>query len=59
MILSEEQKSAIKSSAKQLLEIKKGTVKELNASMLHDYVKRALSFLGLVGDDDDRKSFHV
>ena len=45
MILSEEQKSAIKSSAKQLLEIKKGTVKELNASMLHDYVKRALSFL--------------
>lgn len=55
MILSEEQKSAIKSSAKQLLEIKKGTVKELNASMLHDYVKRALSFLGLVGDDDDIK----
>lgn len=55
MILSEEQKSAIKSSAKQLLEIKKGTVKELNTSMLHDYVKRALSFLGLVGDDDDIK----
>lgn len=55
MILSEEQKSAIKSSAKQLLEIKKGTVKELNASMLHDYVKRALSFLGLVGDNDDIK----
>lgn len=55
MRLNEEQRSAVKSSAKQLLEVQKKKTKELDAAMLLSYVNRALSFLGLESDDEDIK----
>lgn len=53
MKLNEEQKMAIKSSAKQLLNIKKAKASDLDSSSLQEYISQAMHFLGLTGDKDD------
>lgn len=53
MKLNEEQKMAIKSSAKQLLNIKKAKTSDLDSYSLKEYINQAMLFLGLNGDDDD------
>lgn len=55
MKLNEEQKMAIKSSAKQLLNIKKAKASDLDSNALKDYISQAMLFLGLVGDSEDIK----
>lgn len=53
MLLNDEQKMAIKSSAKQLLNIKKAKASNLDLYSLKEYISQAMQFLGLDGDNDD------
>lgn len=53
MLLNNEQKMAIKSSAKQLLNIKKAKASDLDLYSLNEYISQAMQFLGLDGDNDD------
>lgn len=53
MNLSEQNKSAVKSAAKQLLDVKKAKASEMDCDKLQKYVEQALMFLGLNADDDD------
>lgn len=55
MKLTETHKNAVKSTAKQLIDVKGDKTADLDSNKLEQYINDALSFLGLNADNDEMK----